>query len=148
MGVSALQEAGAKVLCHEEEKSLVGTYADLFEHFGVPRTSHYHIDETFSEGKQTLCDMDFDVLHTPGHTLGSACFLFTAKDGEKYLFTGDTLFCGTIGRTDFPTGNISVLRSSLKKLVSLNGDYPIYAGHEEETTLDRERKTNPFLMDL
>ena len=147
-GVSVLQQAGAKVLCHEQEKPLVGTYSDLFEHFGVPRTSHYYIDETFFEGKQQLCNMEFEVLHTPGHTSGSVCFLFTSKEGDKYLFTGDTLFCGTIGRTDFPTGSISILRESLKKLASLEGDYPIYAGHEEETTLSYERKTNPFLIDL
>lgn len=147
-GVAVLQQSGARVLCHEEEKPLVGTYADLFEHFGVPRTGLYYIDETFSEEEKQLCDLHFEVLHTPGHTSGSVCFLFTDKEGKKYLFTGDTLFCGTIGRTDFPTGSTSILRNSLKKLASLPGDYPIYAGHEEETTLDRERKTNPFLMDL
>ena len=145
-GVGALQEGGAKVLCSKQEKPLVNTYADLFEHFGVPRTSVYRVDETFSDGeKKTLCDLSFEVIATPGHTVGSVCFLFTDKDGKRYLFTGDTLFAGTIGRTDFPTGDLSALRKSLKKLANLDGDMPVYAGHEEETTLDRERKTNPFM---
>ena len=90
--------------------------------------------------------MSFEVISTPGHTVGSVCYLFTDKDGNRHLFTGDTLFAGTIGRTDFPTGDIATLRKSLKKLADLEGDMPVYAGHEEETTLDRERKTNPFLL--
>lgn len=145
-GVGALQEGGAKVLCSKQERPLVNTYADLYEHFGIPRTSVYHVDETFSEGNYQLCDMSFEVISTPGHTAGSVCFLFTDKDGKRYLFTGDTLFAGTIGRTDFPTGDISTLRKSLEKLSALEGDMPVYAGHEEETTLDRERKSNPFLL--
>ena len=68
------------------------------------------------------------------------------ENKEKYLFTGDTLFAGTIGRTDFPTGDLGELRRSLKKLALLE-DMPVYAGHEEETTLETERKTNPFMVE-
>lgn len=146
-GVGALQSGGAKVLCSAQEKPLVGTQADLFERFGAPRIP-YMVDETFTDGeKKELCGMSFEVLLTPGHTSGSVCFLFTSKEGEKYLFTGDTLFAGSIGRTDFPTGDIQAMRKSLKKLAALEGDMPVYAGHEEETTLDHERKTNPYLLD-
>lgn len=87
------------------------------------------------------------MLLTPGHTSGSACYLITENDGGMYLFTGDTLFCGSIGRTDFPTGNIGEMRASLRRLAAL-GDCPIYPGHNEESTLENERKTNPFMQDL
>ena len=147
-GVAALQASGAKVLCSAEEKKLVGTSADLFDAFGAPRIS-YRVDETFIDGEEKeLCGIRVKMLLTPGHTAGSACYLVTAKDGGRYLFTGDTLFCGSIGRTDFPTGSIAQLRASLRKLANLQGDYPIYAGHNEETTLEYERMHNPFLTDL
>ncbi len=147
-GVTALQESGAKVLCSQEEKTLVGTSADLFEMFGAPR-NHYRVDETFYDGEEKqLGDFSVKMLLTPGHTLGSACYLITAKDGGRYLFTGDTLFENSIGRTDFPTGNIGQMRASLRKLSALEGDYPLYAGHNDPTTLEKERKYNPFMQDL
>ena len=70
------------------------------------------------------------------------------NDGGRYLFTGDTLFAGSIGRTDFPTGSLAQLRESLKRLSKLDGDIVVYPGHEEETTIARERQTNPFLADM
>jgi glyoxylase-like metal-dependent hydrolase (beta-lactamase superfamily II) len=143
-----LQAMGAKVVCLDKEQENVNTDVDLFSLAGVERKP-FTVDRTVSHGERfCLAGISFTAWSLPGHTSGSVCFLFTDKEGKKYLFTGDTLFCGTIGRTDFPTGSTSILRNSLKKLASLPGDYPIYAGHEEETTLDRERKTNPFLMDL
>ena len=145
-GVGVLQENGARVFCSKTEKTLVGTEADLFSAFGTPRVA-YTVDETFSDGEEkTLCGLRVQLLLTPGHTAGSACYLVT--DGEeRILLTGDTLFSGSIGRTDFPTGSIAQMRASLKKLAELNGDYPVYAGHNEPTTLDTERKTNPFMLD-
>ncbi|MBR4942766.1 MAG: MBL fold metallo-hydrolase [Clostridia bacterium] len=147
-GVETLQKEGARVYCSEKEKPLVGTYADLSEAFGAP-TSSYTVDETFSDGEEKeICGMKVKALLTAGHTAGSVCYLITAKDGGRYLFTGDTLFAGSIGRTDFPTGSISQLRASLRKLRDMEGDYPVFAGHNEPTTLDEERKTNPFMQDL
>ena len=147
-GVPTLQSAGAKVLCLEEEKPLIGTQADLFELFSAPRIS-YEIDETFRDNEEKIINgISVKALRTSGHTKGSVCYLFTEKDGGRYLFTGDTLFAGSIGRTDFPTGNLAQMRASLKRLYELDGDMPIYAGHQEETTLSRERKTNPFFIDL
>ncbi len=145
IGVSALQQAGAKVVCSAEEKPLIGTNADLFELFGAPRIPFF-VNETMTDGEQrTFAGLRVRLLLTPGHTKGSACYLITDEDGKPYLFSGDTLFFGSIGRTDFPTGSISDMRASLEKLASLDGDMPVYAGHNEETTLDHERKTNPFL---
>ncbi len=147
-GVSALQNAGAKVLCSEKEKPLVGTRADLFEAFGAPR-SPYTIDETLKDNEtRALCGIQIQTLYTPGHTVGSVCYLVHGERGEKYLFTGDTLFSDSIGRTDFPTGDISALRVSLRRLSALQGDMPVYAGHNEETSLETERKHNPFLVYL
>lgn len=147
-GVSALQQSGARVYCSTEEKPLVGTAADLFEAFGAPRTP-YSIDGTFSDNEEKeLCGIKVKMLFTPGHTAGGACYLVTAKDGGRYLFTGDTLFAGSIGRTDFPTGNAEQLRASLKRLSALDGDMPVYPGHNEETTLGYERKNNPFMQDI
>ena len=145
-GVGALQAGGAKVLCLEKEASLVGTKADLFDVFGSPRT-HYTVDQTLTDGQEIeLCGLIIKALATPGHTEGSACYLFS-DEGGRYLFSGDTLFENSIGRTDFPTGDMGKLRNSLRLLSSLE-DLPIYAGHGEDTTLDKERKNNPFLQDL
>ena len=147
-GVSALQNAGAKVLCSEKEKPLVGTRADLFEAFGTPRTA-YTIDETLQDNQtRKLCGMQIQTLYTPGHTVGSVCYLVQDEQGEKHLFTGDTLFSDSIGRTDFLTGDMTALRASLRRLVALQGDMPVYAGHNEATSLETERKHNPFLVDL
>ena len=147
-GASALQNTGAKVFCSETEKPLIGTRADLFELFGAPRIP-YQIDETLKDNEtRELCGIQVQTLYTPGHTAGSVCYLVRGERGEKYLFTGDTLFSDSIGRTDFPTGDMSALRTSLRRLSALQGDMPVYAGHNEETTLQTERKYNPFLVDL
>lgn len=147
-GVTALQKLGAKVLCSETEKTLIGTRADLFEAFGAPREP-YTIDETLKDNEtREFCGMQVQTLCTPGHTSGSVCYLVQDETGKKHLFTGDTLFSDSIGRTDFPTGDISALRSSLRRLCSLQGDMPVYAGHNEATSLETERKYNPFLADL
>ena len=147
-GVGVLQEMGAKVYCSAQEKPLVNTPADLFETFGVPKVS-YKIDETFiDEEVKILNGISVKALVTAGHTAGSCCYLFTDKEGGRYLFTGDTLFASSIGRTDFPTGSLAQMRVSLKRLGRIDGDMPVYAGHNEPTTLDNERRTNPFMRDV
>ena len=145
-GVAALQAGGAKVVCMEKEKSLVGTNADLFEAFGAPRKP-FRVDKTLSDGEEIeLCGVKIKALSTPGHTAGSGCYL-VQNGGGRCLISGDTLFENSIGRTDFPTGNMGELRESLRKLVALE-DMPVYAGHGEDTCLENERKYNPFLQDL
>jgi hydroxyacylglutathione hydrolase len=83
------------------------------------------------------------VIHTPGHTPGSICLV-----GENLIFTGDTLFAGGIGRTDFPGGSMKEMRLSLKKLVSLPDSLFVYPGHGENSTIGEEKKTNPFLDNM
>ncbi len=83
------------------------------------------------------------VLHTPGHSPGSVCFL---NEKDRVLFSGDTLFCRSIGRTDFPGGDPTLLLRSLRRLAALEGDYRVLPGHEEETTLEAERRQNPYMQ--
>lgn len=144
-GVEALQKSGAKVYCSVKEKPLIGTYADLFDAFGAPRC-YYTVDKTLEDNEEIeLLGIKIKTLITPGHTAGSCCYLVTDENGKKYLFTGDTLFAGSMGRTDFPTGNGVEMQQSLARLAALEGDFPVFAGHNEETTLEYERKNNPFM---
>lgn len=94
--------------------------------------------DVFEVGKTKI-----KVLHTPGHTAGSVCYIL-----DNYLFTGDTLFEGTIGRTDFPSGDFDELKNSLERIKRLDGDYKIFAGHGLATTLEREKMTNPYLKEF
>lgn len=139
-GVSALQQAGAKVGCLTKEKELALGKNNMAEAFGesVPP---FTIDFTFDDGEElSLCGINFRVIATAGHTAGSCCFLC-----EDNLFTGDTLFKGNVGRTDLPTGSARALQESLKKLVAFEGDYFLNAGHGEDSTLSYEKKYNGYL---
>lgn len=144
-GVPELCKRGAKVYLSKKESALLGTGAELFSLAGVPPV-HYAVDEELEDGKTVeLFNLLITCLVTPGHTAGSACFLVEEKSsGQRALFSGDTLFAGTIGRTDFPTGDLRALRASLKRLAALD-DLPVYAGHNEDTTIETERKFNPFM---
>ena len=88
-----------------------------------------------------LGDVTFKVMHTPGHTEGSVCYI-----AEDVIFSGDTLFKGSIGRTDFPTGDFAKLNASLQRLKNLGQDYTVYSGHGNPTTLYYEIKTNPYMV--
>ena len=87
------------------------------------------------------------VLETPGHSTGSVCFVCREDGADDVLFTGDTLFQGSMGRTDFPGGSMGDMMESLKKLAELPGDYRVYPGHGGETTLDQERRYNPYMRE-
>lgn len=105
----------------------------------------FHItpDSYFTDGEQIqIDDMTFEILFTPGHTPGSTCI----KCGE-WLFTGDTLFAEDIGRTDLEGGDSVQMKQSLQKLCEKITDNPtIFPGHEEFSTMDHEKKTNPYLQ--
>ena len=85
-------------------------------------------------------DLEFKVIHTPGHTVGGISLL-----SGKNLFSGDTLFFESIGRTDFPGGDFSVLEISVKKLYELNGDTVVFSGHGPSSTIRHEKNNNPFI---
>ncbi|HIT88148.1 MAG TPA: MBL fold metallo-hydrolase [Candidatus Coprocola pullicola] len=139
--VEAVKEKyGCKVYAAEKEAALLADPAlNASDMASVPLRIYADVSvknaDTISVG-----DLQFSVLETPGHTQGSVCFLI-----EKNIFSGDTLFLGSCGRTDFPTGDYQTILSSLQKLKNLEGDYVVYPGHGPATTLEYERKTNPFM---
>lgn len=93
-----------------------------------------------AKGELSLAGLHFRVIPTPGHTPGSVCLL-----AEDVMFSGDTLFCGSCGRTDLPGGDWSQILSSLQVLSSLPGNYRVYPGHGSSTELAWEREHNPYL---
>ena len=96
---------------------------------------------TYGEGDLLdIAGISFRVLETPGHTPGSVCLIT-----ENNIFSGDTLFCGSCGRTDLPGGDYRAMKESLKRLASIREDYSVYPGHGSNTTLAWEQKTNPYL---
>lgn len=96
---------------------------------------------TYGEGDFVeAAGLSFKVLHTPGHTPGSICLTC-----ENAMFSGDTLFWGSCGRTDLPGGSWATIRKSLLRLADLSGDYDVYPGHGDSTTLAFERKMNPYM---
>ena len=142
MGVRQFKEDfGAEVVIHENDeeclispiKSLAITHALNF-----PKTE---ADICLKDGNRlAFGGTEIEVIHTPGHTKGSVCY----KIGDM-LFTGDTLFKGTVGRTDFPGGSYKEIIESVNRLGALVGDYKVYPGHEGVTTLENERRNNPYM---
>lgn len=144
-GVQRLALSGAQVGCGEKEKAAIGTLDSVGAQYGYPPFS-LHVDRFFRGGETVeLCGVKFKVMETPGHTCGSVCYLL---EDERVIFSGDTLFEQSIGRTDFPTGDLAQMRESLRTLVALDGDYRLLSGHGDETTLQKEKATNYFLTDL
>ena len=124
-------DTDCQVLLQEQELTLPGAMTD---------GPLYHTALYPAGGTVQIAGMDVKVLHTPGHTPGSVCLLI-----EDAMFSGDTLFAGSMGRCDFPGSSIFDMRKSMKKLCNLPGDYRVFPGHAEATTLEYERKTNPYL---
>ena len=97
--------------------------------------------KNYDEGDEvTLAGLTFRVLHTPGHTPGSVCLAC-----EDTMFSGDTLFMDSCGRTDFPGGDNVQMHKSLQRLAGLQGEFQVLPGHGPATTLAQERKYNPYL---
>ncbi len=100
-------------------------------------------DKFFVEGeKYSVDDMEFDIMHVPGHTKGSTILMFS-----DVMFTGDTIFEGTIGRADLYGGNSKQLRDSAKRVASIQGEYAMHCGHGGATTLTKEKATNMYMVD-
>ena len=138
-GCADARAGGSRVGCSKKELPLIGSRANLAADMGV-RVRPFEIDFTFSDGDiLESCGMRFEVIETPGHTPGGVCF----RTGN-ILFTGDTLFLESVGRTDFPGGSGQQLRESVQKLLNIEGDCTVYPGHDEPTSLSHERACNPF----
>lgn len=128
-------------VCADEIPLLSDNYMNLSSMFTKSGIEPIKADIALKEGDViTLGDSNLQVMKTPGHTKGSVCLI-----GEGVIFSGDTLFRCSMGRTDFPTGNGKQLLESLKKLSALKGDYKIYPGHNDSTTLSFEQKNNPYM---
>jgi len=130
------------ILIHKEDSHcLTNPEEDVFIFFGrrFPPTKPSRL---LKDGdKISVGDIEITVIHTPGHTPGGICLKY-----DKILFTGDTLFAGGIGRTDFPGGSADELMESIReKLMTLDEDVTIYPGHGPTSTIGDEKRTNPFL---
>ena len=96
---------------------------------------------TYGEGDTlSLAGLEISVLHTPGHTPGSVCLLC-----GNALFSGDTLFAGSCGRTDLPGGNWATILTSLRRLAAMEANFWVYPGHGQSTTLAEEKRYNPYM---
>lgn len=138
-GCGKLYKAGARICCGEKEKGLIFSPENLGI-FGGVYIPHFEISRELTDGEEfSLCGIDFKAISTPGHTAGGVSYI-----AGDCLFSGDTLFLRSIGRTDLPTGNFVELMNSLKKLFALPKNYIVYTGHGGDTTLYDERKFNPY----
>lgn len=134
---------GVKIYAHEKEQDTLenpGKNVSLM----VGGRDAYHADVYVKDGEVLeLAGMKVKVLHTPGHTAGGCCYYL---EEEGALFSGDTLFCQSVGRTDFPGGSMSeIVRSIKEKLMALPDEVRVYPGHMDLTTIGKERAYNPFL---
>lgn len=144
MAVEELRkEYGIPVIAHEEEKQILeNPRGNLSTMIGMPFTVKA---DRFVKDEELLVTAGFSirVLHTPGHTIGGCCYYLA---DENLLFSGDTLFWESVGRTDFPTGSMSALVRSIKeKLMGLPESTRVYPGHMGSTSIENEKQNNPFL---
>ena len=149
MAVGAVKRAtGAPVVINKKDEYLFDKEAALspFGAYGRQLSKRFDFpgaDIWAEEGTSvTFGGMTATYLCTPGHTPGSCVIMLD----HSVLFTGDTLFCGSCGRTDLPGGDWNEILRSLKKIYELPGDYRVLPGHESTTTLERERISNPFFQ--
>ena len=139
--VNKVKEAtGAEVAIHADD---VGALKGGGWFLGIPRPTVPPPERLLNDGDNIdVADLHFKVLHTPGHSPGGVCFL-----GDGVVFTGDTLFCQSIGRSDIGEGNHrQLINSIMTRLMTLPDKTIVYPGHGPETTIGEERRSNPFLQ--
>ena len=141
---SLAEKYGLLVYAHEKEAE---TLADSRINLSGPMAGGavtYHADIFLKDEQEIdLAGFHIRVLFTPGHTPGGCCYYFPRED---IVFSGDSLFCGSIGRTDFPGGSARLLVESVRnKLMTLPENTIVYPGHDVETSIEQERMYNPFL---
>ncbi len=141
-----LREAtGAEVCLHRGDTFLYENLAMQAKLFGVPVPKAAPVSRWYDHGEEVKAGgLIMGVLHTPGHTPGSVCLSMAS---DQLLFSGDTLFCGSIGRTDLWGGSYEQIMTSIKeRVLTLPDDTIVYPGHGPETTIGDERRTNPFIQ--
>jgi hydroxyacylglutathione hydrolase len=136
---------GAAILLNENDYALLQMLDIQAQWIGMAAPGKVEIDASLGESDRvTAGGLTADVMHTPGHTEGSICLYFPA---EKKLIAGDTLFAGSIGRTDLPGGSFPKILDSLhEKVLALPDDTVVIPGHGSSTTIGEERESNPFLV--
>lgn len=132
----------ADLLIHPEDAPMLAELNKAASSFGLSAENSPDADRHINDGDEiSFGSITLKVIHTPGHSRGGIC-LYT----PGYLFVGDTLFAGSIGRTDLPGGSYDTLIASIKeKLLVFDDNTIVYPGHGPETTIGREKKINPFL---
>jgi glyoxylase-like metal-dependent hydrolase (beta-lactamase superfamily II) len=132
----------APILIHALDAPMLAQISASAANWGLSAEDSPPPERTINDGDTiTFGQITLKVLHTPGHTPGGVS-LFT----DGHVFVGDTLFAGSIGRTDFPGGDFAILKSSIQdKLFELGDDVRVYTGHGAETTIGHERQHNPFV---
>ena len=139
------QKAGTPASIHEADLFLFQELETQAQWLGMPSPKRGTIDRFLNDGSSVSCKgVELGVIHTPGHTPGSTCFHLA--NGRNILFAGDTLFRGSIGRTDLWGGSTpDILASIHKRLMTFDDDTLVIAGHGPSTTVGSERRNNPFL---
>lgn len=135
----------APFLIHKNDLELLDILEDQARYFGCPEVEKPHVDRFVADGDViSLDNIELRVVHTPGHSKGGVCYLT-----EDKAFVGDTLFAGSVGRTDFPGCSSEELVNSIRnKLLTLEDGVEVYPGHGPPTTIGQERRSNPFLVGL
>ncbi|MEA5059673.1 MAG: MBL fold metallo-hydrolase [Candidatus Pelethousia sp.] len=145
LGVAELQRQGAKVYIGKADAA--GLYDETYnlQHVGIYPVEPCRADVTLEGGEEiTPAGISLQVIATPGHSPGGLCYVC---EEAKTIFSGDTLFCENVGRCDLFGGSAQQLYDSVRdRLFSLEGDYKVLPGHEAATTLEYERKYNPYLQ--
>lgn len=136
-----LEETGAPLyMCEKDNGVPIGSWGDAYN---APEGTKFYKDGDIV----SVADIYFAVMETPGHTPGSVTLMCTQEGEEaKVLFTGDTLFRDSCGRTDFASSDPRAMMDSLRRLAALPDDYEVYPGHMFSTTLERERRCNYFML--
>lgn len=148
-GVGAAKSAlDVPIWLHHDDLFLYEGLVEQGRMFGIPTEPAPPVDAFYEPGQQlTFGDYLVDVHPTPGHCPGGVCLAIgLAAEGSRELFVGDTLFAGSVGRTDLPGGDSNrLLRSIREVLFKFPDDSVVHSGHGPDTTIGREKKTNPFL---
>ena len=142
LGAAELVERYHPTVCaSEKELALIGEPSwNLSKNHGLT-IKPFTVDRALKDGETIdFGESTITFLLTPGHTMGSGCYLV-----DDAIFSGDTLFCTGIGRTDFPTSSMQDMMQSIRRLRDLEGDYRVYPGHDMFSTLNQERKYNPYM---
>ncbi|RJQ51340.1 MAG: MBL fold metallo-hydrolase [Nitrospiraceae bacterium] len=135
---------GAKILMHKDDMEAYGLAKEQAFFWGYEMEDLPQPDGFVDEGDEIKAgNLGFRVMHTPGHSQGGICLY-----GEGVVFTGDTIFQGSVGRTDFPGGSIEELRESFRRLLDLPEDTKVFSGHGPETTIGTEKRENFFMNEI